>query len=276
MSQNPPDIFEQSIKTMPVLFLGHGSPMNAIEENEFSLGWRDMAARLPRPAAILCISAHWETRGAWVTAMDQPRTIHDFGGFPPELYEVVYPAPGSPVLAKRIQELFSETSVGLDEKWGLDHGCWSVIGQMFSKADIPVVQFSLDHFMPALEHYQLAKRLAPLRREGVLIVGSGNMVHNLGRVALKSGRLSDFNEPYGFDWAIEANDLFKKLIREKRHEELANYALLGDAVRLAVPTPEHYLPMLYTLALQEPGETVQFFNDKPLAGSLTMTSFVIE
>lgn len=276
MSQNPPDIFEQSIKTMPVLFLGHGSPMNAIEENEFSLGWRDMAARLPRPAAILCISAHWETRGTWVTAMDQPRTIHDFGGFPPELYEVVYPAPGSPVLAKRIQELFSETSVGLDEKWGLDHGCWSVIGQMFSKADIPVVQFSLDHFMPALEHYQLAKRLAPLRREGVLIVGSGNMVHNLGRVALKSGRLSDFNEPYGFDWAIEANDLFKKLIREKRHEELANYALLGDAVRLAVPTPEHYLPMLYTLALQEPGETVQFFNDKPLAGSLTMTSFVIE
>ncbi|HPH94754.1 MAG TPA: 4,5-DOPA dioxygenase extradiol [Anaerolineaceae bacterium] len=264
-----------SRKDMPVLFVGHGSPMNAIEENEFSLGWREAAARLPRPKAILCISAHWETRGSAVTSMEKPRTIYDFGGFPPELYRVVYPAPGDPALARRVQGLFPEHSIIMDEKWGLDHGCWSVLRNMYPQADIPVVQLSLDHFLPAAGNYQLAKQLAPLRREGILILGSGNMVHNLGLLTLPTGRLSDFNEPYAFDWAIEASELFKSLICERKHQELADYTRLGEAVRLAVPTPEHYLPMLYALALQEPQETLTFFNDKPLAGSLTMTSFTI-
>ncbi|MCL4505634.1 MAG: 4,5-DOPA dioxygenase extradiol [Chloroflexi bacterium] len=261
---------------MPVLFVGHGSPMNAIEDNEFSRGWREIGKTLPRPNAILCISAHWETRGTQVTAMEKPPTIHDFGGFPRELFAAQYPAPGSPWLARETKDGVTSTAVAFDDDWGLDHGCWSVLKQMFPDADVPVVQMSLDYTQPAQYHYDLAKELAPLRRKGVLILGSGNMVHNLRRVALVSGTVEDFNRPYGFDWAIEANELFKKLIDENHHRELANYKSLGKAVQLAVPTLEHYLPMLYALGLKAEDEAITYFNDKPLAGSLTMTSLKID
>jgi 4,5-DOPA dioxygenase extradiol len=261
--------------TMPVLFVGHGSPMNAIEDNEFSRGWHEIGKTLPRPTAILCISAHWETRGTWVTAMDKPRTIHDFGGFPRELYMAQYPAPGSIWLAVETKNSVKKIPVGFDQEWGLDHGSWSVLRQMFPNADIPVIQMSLDRTKPAHYHYDLAKELAALRNKGVLILGSGNIVHNLARVAIMGGTISDFNRPFGFDWAIEANNLFKKLIDTHQHEQLIKYDSLGNAVQLAVPTPEHYLPMLYALALKGDDESITYFNDKPLAGSLTMTSMKI-
>ena len=259
---------------MPVLFVGHGSPMNAIEDNEFSRRWREVGRTLPKPDAILCISAHWETRGTLVTAMEKPSTIHDFGGFPRELFEAQYPAPGSPWLANETKNTVKGTELTFDDNWGLDHGCWSVLKRMFPEADVPVIEMSLDYTKPARYHYDLAKELAPLRQKGVLVVGSGNMVHNLRRVVLDDS--GDFNRPYGLDWAIEANELFKKLIDENRHEELANYQALGQAVQLAVPTPEHYLPMLYALALKGEDESITYFNDKPVAGSLTMTSMRID
>ena len=265
-----------STEPMPVLFIGHGSPMNAIEDNEFSKAWREVAKILPKPKAILCISAHWETQGTLVTAMEKPRTIHDFGGFPRALFDVQYPAPGSPWLAREVKDTVSKVSVGLDQDWGLDHGCWSVLMQMFPAADIPVIQLSLDYTKQASEHYALAKELAFLRQQGVLILGSGNLVHNLSRLVVTGNGPGDFNNPFGLDWAIEANELFKRLINENRHPELANYLSLGDAVRLAVPTPEHYLPMLYALALKQENETVVYFNDQPVGGSLTMTSLIID
>jgi 4,5-DOPA dioxygenase extradiol len=260
---------------MPVLFLGHGSPMNAIEDSEFSRGWHAVAQALPRPKAILCVSAHWETRGTLVTAMQRPSTIHDFGGFPKALYDVAYPAPGSPWLAQATRDAVKTTTVAFDDHWGLDHGCWSVLRQMYPDADVPVVQLSLDHFRPAAYHYELGRELAPLREQGVLIVGSGNMVHNLRRVVMRSNSVSDFNVPFGLDWALEADALFHKLIDANDHAALIGYQSLGAAVQLAVPTPEHYLPMLYTLALKEPDEAVTYFNDKAVAGSLTMTSLII-
>jgi 4,5-DOPA dioxygenase extradiol len=261
---------------MPVLFVGHGSPMNAIEDSEFSQGWQAAAQALPRPQAILCVSAHWETRGTYVTAIARPRTIHDFGGFPPELYAVQYPAPGSAWLAQAAHDLLNKAPAGFDQEWGLDHGCWSVLRRMFPAADVPIVQLSLDRTQPGPYHYALAQELAPLRSKGVLIVGSGNMVHNLRRIAFVSGDVSDFNRPYGLPWALEASALFHKLIDEGRHAELANYQALGSAVQLAVPTPEHYLPLLYVLALQAPGETATYFNDQPVGGSLTMTCVKID
>ena len=257
---------------MPVLFIGHGSPMNAVEENEFSRSWRELANSLPKPKAILCISAHWETRGTWVTAMEKPRTIHDFGGFPQELFDVQYPAPGAPELARETEDTLKSVAPGLDLTWGLDHGAWSVLRPMYPAADIPVVQLSLDLNRPAPEHYALARELAPLREKGVLIIGSGNMVHNLRRMSVRG---EDFNEPFGFDWALEANALFKRLINENRHTELAHYQTLGEAVQLAVPTPEHFLPLLYVLALKQDHEGILYFNDQPVAGSLTMTSLAI-
>ncbi len=260
---------------MPVLFIGHGSPMNAIEDNDFSRGWKAAVKTLPRPKAILCISAHWETWGTLVTAMPRPRTIHDFGGFPRALYEAQYPAPGSPDLAQQVCETVKQVGVALDQEWGLDHGTWSVLKQIYPAADIPVVQLSLDTAKTALAQYELAKELAPLRKQGVLILGSGNMVHNLRRAVLPGNSLSDFNTPFGLDWALEASALLKKLIDEDRHAELADYQSLGRAVQLAVPTPEHYLPMLYSLALKEKSDRITYFNDYPLAGSLTMTSLVI-
>jgi 4,5-DOPA dioxygenase extradiol len=260
---------------MPVLFVGHGSPMNAIEDNEFSQNWNAIGKALPKPKAILCVSAHWETWGTLVTAMESPKTIHDFGGFPAELYAAHYPAPGSPWLAQGVKRLVRTVEVGLDADWGLDHGCWSVLKQMFPNADIPVVQLSLDYTQPGLYHYNLAKELAPLREEGVLILGSGNMVHNLRRVVIPGNDFSNFNQPFALDWAKEADDIFKKLINAGRFEELADYQSLGASVQLAVPTPEHYLPMLYALALKTEEDTITYFNDKPLAGSLTMTSLLI-
>ena len=256
-----------STEPMPVLFLGHGSPMNAIDENEFVTEWKNTAKTLSRPNAILCISAHWETKGTFVTAMEHPRTIHDFGGFPQELFDVQYPAPGNAELARETKAIIRKTEIGLDERWGLDHGCWSVLTRMYPAADVPVVQLSLDYSQPAHYHYDLAKELSPLRRKGVLIIGSGNIVHNLRLVAWDK-----MNEPgFGYDWAIEANEKMKKFILSGDHQSLINYQDQGKAFNLAIPTPEHFLPLLYTLALKEGNEEIQLFNDKPIMGSLSMT-----
>jgi 4,5-DOPA dioxygenase extradiol len=254
--------------TMPVLFVGHGNPMNAIEENDFVKGWRSIARSLPKPNAILCVSAHWETDGTMLTAMEHPRTIHDFGGFPRELYAVEYPAPGDPGLAAEAQSMLSNTGVGLDQTWGLDHGCWTIVKHMYPKADIPVVQMSLDYKKSPQYHYMLARELASLRRKGVMILGSGNIVHNLGAVDW-------VHQDAGYDWAVEANDMVKRLILDQDHKRLIEYPSLGSAVRRAVPTPEHYLPLLYALGLQEKEEKVSFFNDRTMMGSLSMTSVMI-
>lgn len=260
-----------STPKMPVLFLGHGSPMNAIEENEFVEGFRNIEKSIPRPNAILCVSAHWETRGTCVTAMEFPKTIHDFGGFPSALFEVQYPAPGNPELAKETASLITTTQVALDQKWGLDHGAWSVIKHMYPGADIPVIQMSLDYYQTPQYHYDLMKELAPLRHKGVLIIGSGNMVHNLREVAWDKFD----SDNYAFDWALEASEKMKKYILNGDHKSLINYRCHGKAFELAIPTPEHYLPLLYALALKEDDENVQLFNDKAVAGSLTMTSVKI-
>jgi 4,5-DOPA dioxygenase extradiol len=252
---------------MPALFLGHGSPMNAIEKNEFTERWNKAAESIPKPSAILCLSAHWETKGTCVTAMENPKTIHDFGGFPEELYQVQYPAAGSPGLAGEVIRIIKKTTVQQDYQWGLDHGCWSVVKHLYPEADIPVVQLSLDHFQPPQYHYDLAKELSPLRDKGVLIIGSGNMVHNLGMVAWD--RMNDLH--YGYDWAIEASGRMKEMIMNNDHDSLINYKLQGKAFNLAVPTPEHFLPLLYVLALNGENESIGFFNDKPVMGSLTMT-----
>lgn len=255
---------------MPVLFLGHGSPMNAIDENEFVASFRRLGNELVRPNAILCISAHWETNGTYVTAMQNPPTIHDFGGFPQELFEVQYPAPGSPQLAKQTKAIITKTNVGLDDKWGLDHGAWSVIKHLYPNADIPVIQMSIDYTQPAKYHYELAKELNSLRTQGVLIVGSGNMVHNLRMVSWKR-----LNEVYAYDWTIEANEKMKNFIVNEDHKSLIDFKSQGKAFELAIPTPEHYMPLIYTLALKTKNEEITIFNDKPVGGSLTMTSVKI-
>jgi len=252
---------------MPVLFLGHGNPMNAITENEFTRGWRMAGSHVPRPDAILCISAHWETNGTYVTAMEKPQTIHDFGGFPRTLFEVQYPAPGSPELAAETKRTVTGTPVELDHEWGLDHGCWSVIRHMYPEADVPVIQMSLDYHQPPAWHYELAKELSRLRSKGVLIVGSGNFVHNL--------RMADWHSEGGFEWALEANETVKSLISRNEHRALIDYRALGREMQLAVPTPEHYLPLLYVLGLKEEKETVSFFNDKTELGSIAMTSVYV-
>jgi 4,5-DOPA dioxygenase extradiol len=256
---------------MPVLFLGHGSPMNAIEENEFVKSFRETGKSIPTPKAILCISAHWETQGTFVTAMAKPKTIHDFGGFPKALFDVQYPAPGSPELARETKDTIKTTSIGLDESWGLDHGAWSVLKHLYPDANIPVIQMSLDYQQTPQYHYDLAKELMALRSKGVLIVGSGNMVHNLGLVAWDK-----INAPeYGFDWALEAKAKMNQYILSDNHKELINFRGQGKSFDLAIPSPEHYLPLLYSLALKEPNEKISLFNDKALAGSLTMTSVKI-
>lgn len=255
-------------KRMPVLFLGHGSPMNAIEENQFVRGFRRIAAEIDTPAAILCVSAHWETRGTFVTAMERPRTIHDFGGFPKELYEVQYPAPGNPALARETQAALRPAEVGLDQSWGLDHGAWSVIKHLYPAADVPVIQLSLDRGLSPQQHYELARELSTLREKGILIVGSGNIVHNLGRVAWDKLDADD----YGFDWAVEAREKMKSFIITRDDKELIDYPAQGTAFRLAIPTPEHYLPLLYTIALRGRNDDVRFFNDKSVGGALAMTS----
>lgn len=258
-------------ETMPVLFLGHGSPMNAIEENEFVNGFRNIGKTINKPNAIICISAHWETKGTFVTAMEHPPTIHDFGGFPQALFDVQYPAPGSPALAKETKDIITKTTVGLDEKWGLDHGAWSVIKHLYPDADVPVIQLSLDYTQTPQYHYDLAKQLASLRKKGVLIVGSGNLVHNLRMVAWDKLNAGE----YGYDWALEAKAKMNQFILSNDHQQLINFKSQGKAFDLAIPTPEHYLPLLYTLALKDEKEKVSLFNDKALAGSLTMTSVKI-
>ena len=257
---------------MPVLFMGHGSPMNAIEENEFVQGFRAIGKDIPKPNAVLCVSAHWETKGTFVTAMEKPQTIHDFGGFPQALFDVQYPAPGDPALATETKELIKKTEVGLDQKWGLDHGAWSVIKHLYPAADVPVIQMSLDYTQAPQYHYDLAKELAALRKKGVLIIGSGNLVHNLRLVAWDK-----MNQPdYGYDWAIEASNTMKKYILNGDHQQLINYRSQGKSFDLAIPSPDHYLPLLYTLALKEENEKVTLFNDKAVGGSLTMTSVKID
>ncbi len=256
---------------MPVLFLGHGSPMNAIEENEFVEGFRNIGKSIPKPEAILCVSAHWETRGTFVTAMESPRTIHDFGGFPEALYKVQYPAPGSPGLAVNVKSLITVTDVEPDLKWGLDHGSWSVIKHLFPQADVPVIQLSLDYYKDPDFHYNLGKELAPLRTKGVLIIGSGNMVHNLPMVAWDKF----YSDNYAFDWALEASERMKNYILKDDHKSLIGYKSQGRAFELAVPTPEHFLPLLYALSLKDEEDDIIIFNDKAVAGSITMTSIKI-
>lgn len=264
-------------KAMPALFIGHGSPTNGIESNEFSNYWTKLAEEIPRPKAILCISAHWLTRGTAVTAMKEPKTIHDFGNFSQELYDVQYSAPGDPVLAGRIKTYLAEDySIGMDHDWGMDHGCWTIARQMYPDADIPVLQMSIDYHKPAQYHYELGKQLAYLRKKGVLILGSGNMVHNLRKAGAPKGMplsMSSINSEFGYDWALEIDEKFKKLILSKEHESLINYEKLGKAARLAIPTPDHYFPMLYALALQGDREEIDIFNDKCVGGSISMTSF---
>lgn len=265
------DDLQEQEKLMPVLFIGHGSPMNGIEDTAFSRRWSQMAKEIPTPAAVLVVSAHWFTRGTKITAMDFPKTIHDFGGFPRELFEVQYPAPGHPQLAKETVELLQSAKVELNHDWGLDHGSWKVVKHMYPDANIPVLQLSIDYTKGPEYHYRLAKELYALRKKGVLILGSGNMVHNLRMVAWD--RLSE--EQYGYDWALQMNEKFKTHIASGNHQSLIDYESMGREAMLAIPTPEHYLPLLYTLGLQGQNDPVSFFNDKTIGGSLTMTSVKI-
>jgi 4,5-DOPA dioxygenase extradiol len=256
---------------MPVLFIGHGSPMNGIEDTAFSRRWTQMAKEIPIPSAVLVVSAHWFTKGTKITAMDYPETIHDFGGFPPALFAVQYPAPGNPVLAKETTALIHSAKVELDHDWGLDHGTWTVVRHMYPDAKIPVLQLSIDYTKGPQYHYDLSKELLALRKKGVLIIGSGNMVHNLRMVAWDKINQSG----YGYDWALSINEKFKALITENDHRPLINYSQMGKEAILAIPTPEHYLPLMYTLGLKSGQEKVSFFNDQAVGGSLTMTSVKI-
>ncbi|EMB16521.1 catalytic LigB subunit of aromatic ring-opening dioxygenase [Rhodopirellula europaea 6C] len=253
---------------MPALFVGHGSPMNALEDNRFVQGFRSIVKTIPKPKAILCISAHWYTRGTKVTAMSQPKTIHDFGGFPQALHEFQYPAPGSPELAKATASLVPKTPVALDQSWGLDHGAWAVLTHLYPNADIPVVQMSLDRTQTPEFHFELGKQLEVLRQRGILIVGSGNIVHNL--------RLVDFQNMerpnHGFDWAVEAQNFVNQQLANGDYEKLIDYSRRGRAISLAVPTPDHYLPLLYVLGLQHQPDQLQLFNNELVAGSISMTS----
>lgn len=258
---------EEDVKH-PVLFIGHGSPMNGIEDNEFSQTWAKMGEQIAKPKAVLVISAHWLTRGTHITAMDEPKTIHDFGGFPQALFDVQYTAKGNPELASATANLITSTNVGLDHDWGLDHGTWTVVRHMYPDADIPVLQLSIDYNKPPQYHYELAKEIAALRKKGVLIIGSGNMVHNLRMIDWQR-----LNEPnYGFDWAIEMNAIFKQKIANGNHQALIDYETLNKGAKLAIPTPDHYYPLLYTLGLQDKKDEISFFNDKLVGGSLNMTS----
>ena len=248
---------------MPVLFVGHGSPMNAVEDNEFSREWAKVGKFLPTPQAILCISAHWETTGTRITAMPEPATLYDFQGFPKELYEKRYPAPGDPELARSIKKSLSDVVVHLDLGWGLDHGTWSVLSWMFPQADIPVLQLSLDFDQGPPYHYGLGQKLKYLRNQGILILGSGNMVHNLRAMVWKDTV---------FDWAEEFDTRLTEAIQSGDHQTLISYEGMGDKAHLAVPTNEHFLPLFYVLALQEPSDAVHFFCDRVTLGSISMRS----
>lgn len=265
--RNLSDQFRPTRK-MPVLFLGHGSPMNAIEENAFVQGFRKAASEIPKPNAILCISAHWYTNGTKVTAMDLPQTIHDFGGFPQALFDVQYPAPGSPELAQATKDILAPVLVEEDHQWGLDHGAWSVIRHMYPEADIPVIQMSIDYTKPPQYHFDLAERLHKLREKGILIIGSGNIIHNL--------RLIDWQNintaGAGWDWAIEAREKTNQWLTEGNFSNLINYHRQGTVLQYAIPSPDHYLPLLYSLGLKETSDELALFNDELIGGSLSMTS----
>ncbi|RKT00787.1 4,5-DOPA dioxygenase extradiol [Flavobacterium sp. 123] len=263
-------IFSNTEK-MPVLFLGHGSPMNAIEENQFVTGFRNLAKTLPQPNAILCISAHWFTNGTKVTAMEMPRTIHDFGGFPQALFDVQYPAKGSPELALETKQLLQTVDVELDEHWGLDHGAWSVIKHLYPEANVPVIQLSIDYTKSAQYHFELAQKLSDLRHKGILIVGSGNIIHNLRLVDFQNFEKDD----YGYDWAIEIREKVNNYLLDGNFQPLIDFETQSRAFQLAIPTPEHYLPLIYTLGLKDKKEELSLFNDKLLGGSLSMTSVKI-
>ena len=253
---------------MPLLFVGHDSPMNAIEDNEFSRGWNEIGKGLPKPKAILCISSHWEANGTFVTQMEKPKTIHDFYGFPNKLFAVQYPANGSMELAKETKELIKKTDIGFDNQWGLDHGCWSVLKHLYPDADIPAIELSIDHYKSPLWHYELAKEISSLRKKGVLILGSGNIVHNV--------KILNWDDPYSkYCWAEEINEKLKTLITEGNYKDLINYSSLGKSASLAIPTPEHYIPLLYILGLKEEKERIEFFNDKTVMGSISMTSMKV-
>lgn len=252
---------------MPVLFIGHGSPMNGIEDNRFTEGWKKAVENVPQPTAIIVVSAHWETNGTRVTAQAKPLVIYDFGGFPKALYEAQYSAPGDPELAAELAEKLKRKLIELDETWGLDHGTWTILRHLYPKADIPVLQLSLNRRQTPREHYELGKELEFLRKKGVLIIGSGNMVHNLRRL--------NFQQTGGYDWANEANETFINLIRAGDFDRLIDYQALGAGVAFSVPTPEHYLPLLYVLALRKENEPVGIFNDSVDLGSISMTSVKI-
>lgn len=252
---------------MPAVFIGHGNPMYAIEESDFARGWQALGQRLPRPEAILCVSAHWETDGTAVTAMPESRTIHDFYGFPQPLFEVRYPAPGAPALTARVQALASEISP--DQDWGLDHGTWAPLRHVFPAADIPVAQLSLNRALSPVAHLALAQRLAPLREEGILIVGSGNIVHNLRRA-----KWGDDNTPY--DWAEAVDKVMADKLAANDSAALAAYPELHPQAMLAVPTPEHYLPMLYIQGVRQADDQIEFFNDQMDMGSVSMRSFILQ
>lgn len=270
-SLNQLESFAQELprsEPMPALFLGHGSPMIALDENRFVQGFRSIEKTIPKPKAILCISAHWFTQGTKVTAMKQPKTIHDFGGFPKALHEFQYPAPGSIELAEAAAQLVPKSPAELDQSWGLDHGAWTVLTHLYPDANIPVVEMSLDRTKAPDFHFALGRQLDVLRHRGILIVGSGNIVHNLGML--------DFNNierpNHGFDWAIEAQDFVNRQLAEGDYAPLVDYTKQGRAMKLAVPTPDHYLPLLYVLGLKHRSDELQLFNNELLAGSLSMTS----
>lgn len=256
-------------KPMPAIFFGHGNPMNAVMKNRYTEAWSAIGRSLPRPQAILCVSAHWYLPGTAVTAMSKPRTIHDFGGFPRELYEVQYPASGSPELAQRVKDLLAPLPVELDQRWGLDHGAWSVLCHVFPDADIPVVQLSIDETREAQFHYELGKSLAPLRDEGVLIVGSGNLVHNLHTYAWGQ------HEVDPFDWAVRFETQAREFLSQGNDAPLVNYESLGRDALLSAPTPDHYLPLIYILALRRDGEAASFPVEGFDGGSISMLSVQI-
>ena len=256
-------------ETMPVVFFGHGNPMNALLSNDYTKGWAAIGAAIPRPKAVLAVSAHWYVPGTAVTAMTAPRTIHDFGGFPRELYRVEYPAPGDAALASHVQTLLAPIPVVQDEGWGLDHGTWSVLCHVFPDADVPVVQLSIDETQPAAVHYEIGKRLAPLRDEGILIIGSGNLVHNLHAYAWGKHPV----EPY--DWAVRFEEQARELLLAGEDAPLVAYETLGRDAMMSVPTPEHYLPLIYVIALRRESDQVSFPVEGVDGGSVSMLTVQI-
>lgn len=260
---------EKNTSRMPALFIGHGSPMNAIEQNAYTRSLHKLGQSLEKPKAIMVISAHWQTRGTYVHTSPAPKTIHDFGGFPKALFEVQYPAKGSPEFAEMVSQQITTTKVLHDDDWGLDHGAWAVLKQMYPGAEIPVFQLSLDFSKGPAYHYNLAKELNALRNKGLLIIGSGNIVHNLGML--------DWNNPTakGFDWAIEFDEKVKTNLQNRNHAPLIDYAQMGKSAQLSIPTNEHYLPMLYAAALQQKNENLTFFYEEMQMGSISMRCFMV-